>query len=59
MNHNLKLFWVGFNTDGKINAMLNGSFSLGRKYALEDIDKHFNGNTKNQTIEFEYINHNE
>lgn len=47
------LFWAGLGYEGDTMP-----FSLefsSRETALESIDKHFGGNTKVQTIEFEYI----
>ena len=50
------LGWAHIDTEGKIDIILNGAYHISRVYALDCIDKHFNGNTKKQTIEFEYIN---
>jgi hypothetical protein len=48
-------FWISLYSDGSTD--LTSSYDVeSRILALSFIDKHFNGNTKKQTIEFEYIN---
>ncbi len=46
--------WLGLSFMGEAHPGLNG-LSDTREEALERIDKHFDGNTEEQTIEFEYI----
>lgn len=45
--------WMGLEHDG--NSLPMYLKYDNRKTALEIIDKHYNGNTKSQSIEFEYI----
>lgn len=45
--------WMGLDCDG--NAHLMYFNYNNRETALEIIDKHYNGNIKSQSIEFEYI----
>lgn len=48
------LFWFGLSYDGSSDMF---AFKVdSREGALDRIDKHFSGNTKKQTITFEYIN---
>ncbi len=49
-----KLKWVGLLYDGSYDAFSSYEKDS-RESALSCIDKHFSGNTKSQTIEFEYI----
>ena len=46
--------WVGLNYDGEANWVYEGECET-RERALARIDKHFEGNTTEQKIEFEYI----
>ena len=47
--------WIGISWDGNAHA-LNEVDCEKRETALSLIDKHYTGNNKRQTIEFEYIN---
>lgn len=48
--------WLGWMYLGYEGEVLPFSYELSsREQALERIDKHFSGDTKKQTIEFEYI----
>jgi len=50
-----KIFgWVNLNYDGEATIHTSGVFNE-REIVLEIIDKHFQGNTSVQKIEFEYI----
>lgn len=46
--------WVGITYEGKSAHWADGH-STSRQAALQKIDLHFNGNSKVQSIEFEYI----
>jgi hypothetical protein len=46
--------WIGLNYDGEANWDYQGECKT-RELALARIDKHFEGNTTEQKIEFEYI----
>jgi len=46
--------WIGISWEGSAHAM-NEVTCEKRETALSLIDKHYAGNTKTQTIEFEYI----
>lgn len=49
------LMWAGLGCDGDVYRSFDFECNS-RESALTRIDKHFAGNTKIQTIEFEYIN---
>ncbi len=48
------LRWVGIAYDGKAHIVYDGEYDT-REKALSKIDLHYNGNTKEQSIVFEYI----
>jgi hypothetical protein len=48
--------WLTINVDGDATIMQGVYVCDSRYSALKRIDKHYAGNTKLQTIEFEYIN---
>ena len=50
------LFWVGLFYDGAASIFANDICRPTRELALQEIDLHYKGNNKVQTIEFEYIN---
>jgi hypothetical protein len=51
-----KMFsWVGISYDGEAHWAYNGECDT-RERALRRIDKHFEGNATEHSIEFEYIN---
>lgn len=51
-----KMFgWVNLNYDGEATIHISGVCDE-RERALQRIDKHFEGNTSVQKIEFEYVN---
>ena len=51
-----KMFgWVNLNYDGEATIYTSGVCDE-RERALRRIDKHFEGNTSVQKIEFEYVN---
>ncbi len=45
-------YWTGLSSDGETGY---SGWSESRVDALDKIDKHYNGNTKRQSIVFEYI----
>lgn len=47
--------WITIISDGEANLMFKGCYADDRERALKRIDKHFAGNCKKQTIEFEHI----
>lgn len=49
-----RFIWSGLDYDGEANWSYLGECET-RERALCRIDKHFSGNTKKQSIEFEYI----
>ena len=49
------LFWVGMWFDGSTFLAFDNSLPS-REMALQELDLHYKGNHKVQTIEFEYIN---
>lgn len=50
-----RFLWLGLGYDGGADWALSGECET-RERALNRIDIHFEGNTKIQKIEFEYIN---
>jgi len=48
------LFWINIVYDGSLEIAFPSRCEF-RETALSLIDKHFGGNAKRQTIEFEYI----
>ena len=51
----LRFFWQGLSWEGEPTGTVMFEQDT-REAALNRIDKHFAGNTKMQSIEFEYIN---
>jgi len=52
----MRIGWATINFYGKANVMYEESELDSREKALERIDKHYEGNAKKHSIEFEYIN---
>lgn len=50
-----KVGWMGLWWDGSVDYFTGANSADSRKDALARIDNHYGGNTKKQTIEFEYI----
>lgn len=51
-----KIGWSDLDSDGRVLYLGSCYPQEKREWSLERIDKHFYGNTKKQSIEFEYIN---